>query len=56
MENFWSMLKRGLVGVYHKISKKHLQRYIDEYVGKYNNRPLYAIIPIIQLEKVIVKY
>ena len=32
------MLKRGYVGVYHKMSEKHLQRYVDEYVGRHNNR------------------
>lgn len=34
------MLKRGHMGVYHRMSKKHLQRYIDEYVGRHNIRPL----------------
>ena len=34
------MLKRGHMGIYHKMSKKHLQRYIDEYVGRHNIRPL----------------
>ena len=34
MESFWSTMKRGLVGVYHHISPKHLQRYVDEYSGK----------------------
>lgn len=38
VESFWSMLKRGYVGVYHKMSEKHLQRYIDEYVGRHNAR------------------
>ena len=38
VESFWSMLKRGYVGVYHKMSEKHLQRYVDEYVGRHNNR------------------
>ena len=32
------MLKRGYVGVYHKMSEKHLQRYVDEYVGRHNGR------------------
>ena len=40
VEAFWSMLKRGHMGVYHKMSKKHLQRYIDEYAGRHNIRPL----------------
>lgn len=38
IESFWSMLKRGYVGVYHQMSKKHLQRYVDEYVGRHNER------------------
>ena len=38
VESFWSMLKRGYVGVYHKMSEKHLQRYVDEYVGRHNVR------------------
>ena len=40
VESFWSMLKRGHMGVYHQMSKKHLQRYIDEYAGRHNIRPL----------------
>ena len=40
VESFWSMLKRGHAGVYHKMSPKHLQRYIDEYVGRHNATPL----------------
>ena len=40
VESFWSMLKRGHMGVYHQMSKKHLQRYIDEYVGRHNAKPL----------------
>ena len=43
VESFWSMLKRGHAGGYHKMSKKHLQRYIDEYVGRHNVRPLATI-------------
>ena len=40
VESFWSMLKRGHMGIYHHMSKKHLQRYIDEYVGRHNIKPL----------------
>ena len=43
MESFWFMLKRGLAGVYRKMGKKHLQRYIDEYAGRHNIRPLATI-------------
>ncbi len=40
MESFWSMLKRGFTGTYHQMSPKHLHRYIDEFEGRHNARPL----------------
>lgn len=40
IENFWSVLKRGLYGVYHYTSKKHLDRYLDEFCARYNTRDL----------------
>ena len=38
IESFWAMLKRGYQGVYHKISPKHLQRYVDEFSGRHGIR------------------
>jgi transposase len=38
IDGFWSLLKRGISGVYHGVSTKHLQAYLDEYVFRYNNR------------------
>jgi transposase-like protein len=38
MENFWSLLKRGLKGTYISVEPFHLFRYIDEQVWRYNNR------------------
>ena len=32
------MLKRGYVGTYHKMSPKHLHRYVDEFSGRHNIR------------------
>jgi transposase-like protein len=38
MENFWSLLKRGLVGTYVSVEPFHLFRYLDEQAFRYNNR------------------
>ena len=38
IESFWATLKRAHKGVYHKISAKHLQRYVDEFAGRHGVR------------------
>jgi transposase-like protein len=38
MENFWSLLKRGLKGTYVAVEPFHLERYVDEQIFRYNNR------------------
>lgn len=40
VEGFFATLKRGINGIYHSVSKKHLQRYLDEFEFRYNNRRL----------------
>ena len=43
IESFWSMLKRAHKGVFHKLSPKHLQRYVNEFAGRQNIRELDTI-------------
>ena len=40
MESFWAMLKRAHKGTFHKISPKHLDRYVKEFAGRHNIRDL----------------
>ena len=50
VESFWSMLKRAHKGVYHKLSAKHLQRYVAEFAGRHNIRELDTLA---QMEHVV---
>jgi len=38
IEGFWSLVKRGIGGVYHSVSRKYLQSYLDEFSFRYNHR------------------
>lgn len=38
IENFWSLLKRGIIGSYHHISVKYMQRYVDEFSFRFSER------------------
>ena len=38
VENFWSLLKRGVMGSFHHISEKYMQAYVNEFSWRVNNR------------------
>lgn len=40
IEGFWSHLKRGILGIYHLVSPKHLSKYCDEFAFRYNTRSM----------------
>ncbi len=38
IESFWAGLKRGYIGTHHWFSKKHIDKYVQEFAGRYNSR------------------
>ena len=48
MDSFWNMLKRAHMGTFHKMSPKHLDRYVTEFEGRYNIRELDTVDQITQ--------
>lgn len=38
IDGFWSLFKRGIFGIYHSVSEKHIDRYVTEFAQRYNTR------------------
>jgi hypothetical protein len=53
IENFWSLFNRGVVGSFHKVSVKHLSRYLDEFTFRFNNRKAEDLFGLVMLNLVI---
>jgi transposase-like protein len=53
IDSFWGLLKRGIVGSFHKVSVKHLDRYIGEFQFRFNNREEQEIFAAIIIGLVI---
>jgi hypothetical protein len=53
IEGFWSLVKNGLRGVYHSVSRKYLQTYFDEYSFRYNRRDQGNLIFMAFLKRVV---
>ncbi|HWB84240.1 MAG TPA: IS1595 family transposase [Bryobacteraceae bacterium] len=60
IENFWSLFKRGLIGSFHRVSIKHLQRYLDEFTFRFNNRDqqgqMFALVVMLLLAGIAMPY
>ena len=52
IESFWATLKRAHKGVYHRLSPKHLQRYVNQFAGKHGVRSMDTIH---QMEAVVIR-
>jgi transposase-like protein len=52
-ENFYSILKRGITGVYHSVSEAHLHRYLKEFDFRYNNRSGLGIEDTTRVAKIV---
>ena len=53
VENYFSIMKRGITGIYHHVSQQHLKRYLAEYDFRYNEREALGVSDAERMEKSI---
>lgn len=53
VENYFSILKRGITGTYHHVSQKHLKRYLAEFDFRYNERVALNVGDVVRAEKAL---
>lgn len=53
IEGYFSLLKRGLIGTYHKCGEQHLARYANEFSFRYNNRERLGVNDIMRTEEAL---
>ncbi len=46
IEGFWALLKGGIGAQYHQISRRHLDKYVDEFGFRYNNRKSLSVFEL----------
>ena len=51
IESLWSMLKRAHKGTFHKLSPKHLDRYVQEFAGRHNTREQHTIKQMASMQR-----
>ena len=44
MESFWTLLKRGILEIYHHISVKYMQEYVDEFMFRLNDNTFNGLV------------
>jgi transposase-like protein len=47
IDGYWGLLKRGIIGSFHKVSIKHLHRYLSEFQFRWNNREAQDMFPLV---------
>jgi len=56
VESFWAIIKRAVYGIYHHISLKHMQSYIDEFSFQYNHRNIDNGFDLVLRNAISIKY